>query len=171
MTTTNQMRIYVASLSDYNAGILHGRWIDLPSTAREINDEIQEMLTESKQENAEEWSIHDYDNFPSMGENPDLDELVTMAEALEEHGDAFRAWMDNSSSNRDVSDFEEQFMGEHSSLADYIQDFWEESGFKAEAWPHPTNYIDWDRLAHDWEVGGDVWTAPADGGVYVFNNH
>ena len=34
-------RIYVACLAAYNAGYLHGAWIDANQTADQIEDEIQ----------------------------------------------------------------------------------------------------------------------------------
>jgi UDP:flavonoid glycosyltransferase YjiC (YdhE family) len=41
-------QIYVASLSDYNAGILHGKWIELEGkTTDEIQKEIEQILAES----------------------------------------------------------------------------------------------------------------------------
>jgi len=42
-------RIYVASLADYNAGRLHGCWIDADQSADAIRDEIAQMLAESKE--------------------------------------------------------------------------------------------------------------------------
>ena len=40
------------------------------------------------------------------------------------------------------------------------------------SWWHPANYIDWDRMAHDLETSGDIWTADdPEGGVFVFDNH
>jgi len=51
-------RIYVASLADYNAGRLHGRWIDADRPAEAIREQIAQMLAESKAPVAEEWAIH-----------------------------------------------------------------------------------------------------------------
>lgn len=44
-------RIYVASLSDYNNGILHGAWIDAAQDVDTIREEIAAMLRESKHPN------------------------------------------------------------------------------------------------------------------------
>src|SRR5687768_14030168 len=100
--TTTTCRIYVASLADYNAGILHGRWIDV-TDEEAIREEIAEMLSESptaKQEGsvAEEWAIHDHEGFGGihLSENHDLDALCSIAEGVKEHGDAFLAWVANS---------------------------------------------------------------------------
>jgi antirestriction protein len=56
-------RIYVASLSDYNAGRLHGAWIDASQDLDEVWRQVSEMLAASPEPIAEEWAIHDYDNF------------------------------------------------------------------------------------------------------------
>ena len=42
-------RIYVASLADYNAGVLLGRWIDADQGVQAIHDQIDAMLATSKQ--------------------------------------------------------------------------------------------------------------------------
>jgi len=48
---TDTPRIYVASLSDYNAGRLHGVWIDANRSAEEIAEEVDRMLEDSKEPN------------------------------------------------------------------------------------------------------------------------
>ena len=178
----SECRIYVACLSDYNAGVLHGEWIDV-SDADTMQGEIAAMLAESptaKQDGcpAEEYAIHDFEGFGSirLSEYHDLDHLCSIAEGVEEHGDAFLAWVANApNDNTDKSDFEDVYRGEWDSLADYVQEFWEESGQMPEApdgqWWSPANYIDWDRMAHDLELNGEVWTADASGGkVWVFES-
>jgi antirestriction protein len=92
------MRIYVASLSDYNDGRLEGKWLDLSnySDASELMEAIQEMLDELTEkyndgEVREEWAVHDYEGIPStlaseyMGEQ-DFQQLYDIAEVAEESG-------------------------------------------------------------------------------------
>ncbi|WP_164090762.1 antirestriction protein ArdA, partial [Stenotrophomonas maltophilia] len=46
------MRIYVACLASYNAGVLHGEWIDLEGRdADDVRDEIARILRESPHPN------------------------------------------------------------------------------------------------------------------------
>lgn len=178
----SECRIYVASLADYNAGILHGEWIDVtdPET---IHEEIAAMLAGSptaKREGrpAEEWAVHDYEGIDGvrLSETPDLDALCSISEGVDEHGDAFLAWVANDPNhNTDKRDFEEVYRGEYDSLADYVQEFWEQCGDMPEApagsWWHPANYIDWERMGNDLELSGDIWTSDAPGGkVWVFDN-
>src|SRR5713101_9164870 len=59
-------RIYVASLSDYNAGRLHGAWINANQEPEELQAAISAMLAKSKEPIAEEWAIHDYEGFEPL---------------------------------------------------------------------------------------------------------
>ena len=60
---TASRQIYVASLSDYNNGRLHGRWIDANQDFQAIWDEIGEMLAGSQDDPADEHAIHDASGF------------------------------------------------------------------------------------------------------------
>lgn len=193
MNATNECRIYVASLSDYNAGILHGRWIDATQGVEAIRAEIAEMLRESKYPNvtvkhpetgadvpsAEEYAIHDYElGGLKIGEYESLETVAALAEAIEEHGAAFVAWHNNAPDyNTDADDFQEQYLGEWDSLADYAENYWNECGefdadkLSGDNWWHPARYIDWEAMGRDLQLNGDVWTAEAEGGrIYVFSN-
>jgi len=57
------INIYVADLSAYNNGILHGIWINALDEVDEIQDQINAMLEKSPEEYAEEYAIHDYEGF------------------------------------------------------------------------------------------------------------
>ena len=47
-----QPRIYVASLSDYNAGRLHGTWLDADVEAADLAEGVQAMLASSPEPGA-----------------------------------------------------------------------------------------------------------------------
>lgn len=51
-------RIYVACLAAYNAGTLHGKWIEATQDIEDIWKEIRDMLASSPEPNSEEWAIH-----------------------------------------------------------------------------------------------------------------
>lgn len=86
--TTETLRIYVACLASYNAGRLHGRWIDVTDLdADDIGAEIANMLQGSPARNAEEYAVHDYEGFPAaiardLGEYPSPQDIVAVAEYL-----------------------------------------------------------------------------------------
>lgn len=77
--TQETPRIYAACLASYNAGSLHGEWIDA-TDADEIREGIENMLSESRQPIAEEWAIHDYENFGGLrlSEYADLDKVAEL---------------------------------------------------------------------------------------------
>ncbi|MCX5644494.1 MAG: antirestriction protein ArdA [Phycisphaerae bacterium] len=89
--STETPRTYVASLADYNAGHLHGRWIDADQPAETIREQIAQMLAESKEPIAEEWTIHDYENFGDLrlSEFEDIDRIAETAYLMTEHGSVF----------------------------------------------------------------------------------
>ena len=83
-------RIYVASLSDYNAGRLHGAWIDAAVEPDVLTESINDMLRTSPEPGAEEWAIHDYEGFGPLrlGEYESLTTVSTIAQGIAENGPA-----------------------------------------------------------------------------------
>lgn len=77
------MKIYVACLASYNAGRLHGAWIDVDTDKDVMAAKIEAMLKASPMLDAEEFAVHDYDEFPNMGEYPSLDAIAATAELVE----------------------------------------------------------------------------------------
>lgn len=169
-------RIYVASLSDYNAGRLHGRWIDADQPVDAIREEITAMLAESKEPPAEEWAIHDYENFGGLrlSEWEGLENVAEAARLIVEHGEVFAGLVDHFGGLSDLEEarryMEEGYQGEFGSLADYAQSFVEECYSDAiEALPEFLRYhIDYDGIGRDMELGGDVFTVEHEHKVHVF---
>lgn len=133
----NTPKIYVASLSDYNAGTLHGIWINLYGrNAGDIRTMIGLMLKASPTAQlhpcglcgwksdihsaddhayvscapAEEYAIHDSDGFGpiTIGEHEDIDAVVAMAQLIIQHGDAASCWLADNASEH-VEDLEGAF--------------------------------------------------------------
>ena len=77
------MQIYVACLTSYNQGLLHGSWIEPTSDVEELSAEVAKVISSSPTEGAEEYAIHDYDGFPDLGEYPDLQKVCDFAEMVE----------------------------------------------------------------------------------------
>ncbi len=61
-----QPRIYVASLSDYNAGRLVGGWLEADDDLEVLTGTVEALLADSPNPGAEEWAIHDYDGFAGL---------------------------------------------------------------------------------------------------------
>ena len=173
-TRTDTPRIYVASLADYNAGTLHGRWIDADQDADSIHEDVKAMLAESREPFAEEWAIHDYEGFGGWkpGEWESFETVAAVGEALAEHGDALGAWLANDEYNaRDLIDngtdrFQECYRGVHKNGEDYAYDFYQET--TVDGLGPLESYIDWQSVYRDM----DEWDAPAaEGGIHVFANY
>lgn len=171
-------RIWIASLSDYNAGRLHGEWVDAAVEADELRAAAQRVLDSSPDPGAEEWAIFDYDNFGAYkpGEYEDLATVAAIARGIEKHGFAFATWAEISDSH--VSDleveFEDAFIGHFDSkdlFVDSILDDFdiEETLWKAlPAWLASHISIDRDGIARDMQAGDlHIEDAP-EGGIYVF---
>lgn len=164
-------RIYVASLSDYNAGRLHGAWIDATQEPDEIHADVQKMLAAGTP-GAEEWAIHDYEGFGSwrLSEWESFDRVSSVAQTIEEHGEPFLAWLgviDDPTDYADMSEaFQEAYRGEWESAEDYAYEQCKELGWGnvpalvevSKGWgqSEPLNVfeelsavIDWESIARD----------------------
>ena len=173
-------RIYVASLSDYNNGRLHGRWLDAARDSAAIRAEIQAMLAESSDPGAEEWAIHDYDEFGSwqVDEFDSIELVSRIARGIQQHGPAFAAWADvNEGEPERFDDFEAAYLGHYESAETYCYQQAEDFGYHAELEKLPVSlqsyvHIDYAAMARDLDAGGDLYVYPApDGGVWLFDGN
>lgn len=105
--STHNPQIYVVCLASYNNGAEHGKW--LCASDYDLEEQIQKLLKESPVANAEEWAIHDYEDMPKLGTNPDIDRVIEIAEMVEEHGESFLVYMKHWD---DVDRYEEKYEGE-----------------------------------------------------------
>jgi antirestriction protein len=177
----NDCRIYAASLSDYNAGRLHGQWINAHQTPEELHDATTAMLAESREPGAEEWAIHDYEGFGPirLGEYETLDTISTLAEGINEHGSAFAAWVAHiGTDGLEPERFNDAYLGEWKTLEDYAEHVLDDLGFTElitnHAPDHLRHYVNIDSagFARDLQLSGDVFTTDAEeGGVHVFDAH
>ncbi len=89
MTNTLAPMIYVACLAAYNSGMLHGRWIDATQHVDTISEDIQAILADSPITDAEEWAIHDYQDFAGLelAEYTGTAKVNRLATCLQEYGE------------------------------------------------------------------------------------
>ena len=160
-TSSDTYQIYVASLSDYNAGIIHGKWIKLEGLSKdEIQEEINQILQTSpyaKQYNeiAEEWAIHDFElDQIRISEYESLDTIISIVEALAEHGEAFAIYYnDVGDLGTAIDNFEEAYAGEYDSFLDYATEIFDE--LYAHSIPKNLRvYIDYSAFARDLDAEG-----------------
>jgi len=172
-------RIYVASLSDYNAGRLHGTWIDAAQEPDEIATEVGAMLASSSTPGAEEYAIHDFEGFgpARLDEYETLETVSTLARGIAEHGNAFAHYAATigSRSTEDLAGFSDAYLGHYATIEEYAEALVDDLGYDdviERALPehlHPYVHFDTEGFARDLELSGDVSTSDGDGGVYVFD--
>ena len=167
-------RIYVASLSDYNGGTLHGRWIDANQDSVDIHAEVLEMLAESAEANAEEWAIHDYEGFGSwrLSEWEQFSTVAAVAEKIEEHGEPVLAFIDAYDVD-ELDDFEDRYRGEWDSFLEYasqlFDDVYHEVAQAAERSPYLT--VDYEQFATDLEMDGYTAIRSSTSTTFVFEDN
>ncbi|QIR36843.1 antirestriction protein ArdA [Tolypothrix sp. PCC 7910] len=151
-------KIYIACLAAYNAGYLHGEWVDATLDVEEIQGEINEMLASSPIANAEEWAIHDYDDFGnvSLGEYPSLSRVVDTACFIAQHGTLGIELLTHYDEVAEAEKaLDEYYLGVYASVEDYAQELTEDTTKIPE---HLQYYIDYEAMARDMELNGDIFT-------------
>ena len=167
-------RIYVACLASYNAGQLHGVWIEVnPDDPDALTDAVGAMLRASPQPHAEEWAIHDHEGFAGLdvGEYEAWEDVFRMACLVRDHdGDLLAAANSLASTLDELEELlSERFAGSYESAADWM----EEHVGDAYAIPEAVRpYVDWERWARDVETAGDMtFVRTGSGDVVAFRNH
>jgi antirestriction protein len=183
MEQTEMARIYVASLADYNAGNLHGKWFELDGYHGDVEtlySDVKRMLAAGPcalaGENSEEWAIHDCDEFQGLniGEYDSLEYVLKLSETLDELGndsEAFAVFMSEvaytseygDDMDKAVEDFRDSFRGRQK-LREYAEELFDECyGEDIAKLPESIRcYFDMNAFARDLE--GDYTEA----GGYLF---
>ena len=163
-------KVYARCLASYNAGHLHGRWIDANQDADCIMEEIQEVL-ESSPERGEEWAIHDYEGFHGLGlsEYESIDQVAKLGRLITEHGPAFAAYANHVGVDYATEEsFQDAYCGEWDSEKAYGEHLFDEL-YLHDVPEHVQPYIDYESFARDIFMG-DCFSVDKPGGVYVFHN-
>lgn len=171
-------RIYVASLSDYNNGFLHGAWIDASKGYDYAMDKINEMLAESPAARkygdiAEEYAIHDFENFMGieLSEYSGIEGVCELAEALEEHGEAFAVYYEHcgySSVENALEAYQDAFCGIYESEEAYAQELADEM-MPHDASSFLTQYFDYEAFSRDLFLC-DYFSCEISAGYAIFRN-
>lgn len=171
--------IYVASLSDYNNGRLHGTWIDAAQEPDEIYADINAMLANSPEPSAEEWAIHDYEQFGRwrVGEYESIEQVSRIAKGIAEHGYAYSAWADvfeGEVASFDTNSFHEAYLGHYEAVTEYVEQMADDLGYERALDTLPEHlrsyaYIDYAAIARDLHASGEIATVhDPDGGLWIF---
>ncbi len=175
--TPEQPRVWIASLADYNAGRLHGEWVDAAVSGDDLVAAAQAILARSEEPGAEEWAIFDFDNFGPyrVDEYEDLHHVAAVARGIAEDGEAFAAYAKASEARGDdlETGYVETFVGYWQSLSAFVDDMLDDLGILeslADSLPdwladHIT--INRDGVLRD--LMADLhYEDASDGGVYIF---
>ena len=172
---TLEPRIYVACLAAYNSGYLHGRWMDAAQSEDDILQAVSEMLAASPVEDAEEWAIHDYENFGGvrLSEWESFAAVSEQAFFLVEHGEVGALALnhyDDVATAREA--LEEHYQGQWESVADYALHLTEETGVLGEIPSFVRYYIDYEAMARDMDYSGDIVSLEDEAGnLHIFTSH
>ena len=146
------IKIYVASLEQYNSGRMVGDWITPTDylSFEKFNNAIQ-VATEY----ADEVAVHDYDGIDMSNEYPDFEDLYYFCQALED------SWLDNEViiayaedtgkelDNELITDAENNYVGTYSSFKDYAEEWADEQLVFQDDFIK--SYFDYESFARDLE--------------------
>jgi antirestriction protein len=153
-------RIYVANLAAYNSGRLKGKWIEPSTDADELAEQIADAIGGNV--DRDEWAFHDYDAFPDMGENPDLDDVAAMVELLEEHPYAIVkaamsfVWNNDRQDIDSLKEWLDDGYGIYESKRDYVEQLVDDMGGPSKLGKQAIDScFDYDAFGHDLSIDAD----------------
>jgi antirestriction protein len=185
------MRFYAACLASYNAGVLHGAWIEASDDVAEMQLEVNAMLRASRFPNvtvkhpvtgesvpsAEEWAIHDSEDLGKVSEYAGLEaiaERVKLAAVADDIGIPLSVVLEVKDDNvsNDVESFiRDNYRGQYDSWSDFAEKFTDETDGLSGVPDHLKAYIDFERMGSDWRISGDFHYVERDGSLFVFWSH
>ncbi|MDR0887509.1 MAG: antirestriction protein ArdA [Candidatus Nomurabacteria bacterium] len=174
--------IYVASLSDYVGGRLHGCWIRADQEDEKIFEAIRQMLKQSPNPlEAEGYAIHDYEGFGSLklDEYDDIKQVAAAARNITEYGEPFAVWaslmgLTDASSENAYEKFSECYQGEYESPESYAEEMLDSCGMDIMIYKDiPDNLrcyikVDYEAFVRDLECENTEFYDNDDGKVFVF---
>lgn len=151
-------RVWIGCLAAYNAGTLHGEWIDADQDAEDIAEAINAVLASSPVANAEEYDIFDFDAcFGMRPRSTSAERIAEVGSFISDHGElgvSVAKHFDNDI-NQTTEALEHNFRGEYDSLVEFAEELVQETQDLTD-WI--LAYFDFDRYARDLELGGEVFT-------------
>jgi antirestriction protein len=172
-------KVWIASLSDYNAGHLHGAWVDADQGADDIWEGINGVLRTSSEAGAEEWAVFDYEGFGPLrlSEYETVERISRLGRGIGEQGVAFAVFASFLGDDDQLLDqFEDCYIGQWESAVAYVEEFLEDVGIGRtldEAVPEPyRDYVrfDTEALVRDMECEGSLLAVDdSEGGVFLFH--
>lgn len=169
------MKLYIASLADYNDGRLYGQWFDLDAydDVDELRDAVEAMLSGSPYlaslglsaeeiakhgaSNWTEYAVHDMEDCPDFlrSEYTPLSQFFEFRDLVDDCGEdeeAVEAYIDlvGDLDNATARDFADKFVGKYDSEEDFVMSLADDGVIEIPS--HLYGYIDWEALARDYFI-------------------
>ena len=171
-------KVYIACLAAYNAGFLHGQWIDLDGTV-DLDEEISKVLKSSPEADAGEWAVHDFEYCVGLCEytgSNTLKEIIAAYEACDRSNIEWEPFirfcehLDENPAEKQVVAFQEAYAGKDENLEAWAIDFIQDTGGIEGMHEHLRFYFNYEAYARDLEIN-DVFTVEHKQDVLVFWRH
>lgn len=171
-------RIYIADLSAYNNGKLHGAWTPADDEAV-VWDCARQLLSTSPEPDAEEIAVHDHEGFEgySVGEYEPIARIAQVARLIKEHGRAGAVWLNIHGTEAFDRDFNDDYIGTFDSESELEDHLYESYGFEdlmkqvhAMMSDEQAIYVQFDieQWIHDATLGGGLYIEQDAGTLHAF---
>ena len=171
--------IWVGSLADYNAGRLHGRWLEVTGDQIELERQVTDILRTSPTPGVEEWAVFDYEGFAPLhlDEHESLTAISRLGRGITEHGPAFAhyAALVGTTDPDVLEHFEDAYLGHYESPVEYAEGLLEDLGYPEQferSLPEsmaPYVHLDIEGFARDLQLSGSIATSEDSAGVHIFD--
>ena len=162
----SNFRVCIQNLALHNAGTHYFQWVDLPMSEDDL-DEVCHTIARTPR-NAEgeitgegdELIVVDVEGFPVKAESGSPQRFNAWVDALEKHGEPLAGYIDRmgysiSDDPATISDeYEDAYAGEFASKEDHAEETFRDLYTIPD---HLQYYIDWEKVARDFEIGGDFF--------------
>jgi len=172
MDQTETPRIWIACRALFDAGTLHGGWVETID-ADAARRTIATILQSSPDPHAKEWMICDHQHFGGLqvSEDDSIEELCRLGVCIQRYGEPFIAYAKLVGQKDATADgFDDRFLGHYACKEDYGKDVFDEA-FPPESLPDGLGgCIDYTKFTRE-VFACDTYAVPASGGgVYVFSD-
>lgn len=117
-------RVFIASVGDYEQyDRVHGRWLDATADVVELEEGAREVVRTSRS-GSPLWGVYEAEGFYGLdldAEWQDLRYVSALARGIAAHGEAFMRWSQVVAAIEDLEQFEQRYVGQFETGADYAQ--------------------------------------------------
>lgn len=169
---TLEPKIYLACLAAYNNGYLHGKWIDAFHGVDYIWEAVKSMLSKSPIPNAEEFAIHDFEDFGSVEikEYDGIETVVEIADFITEYDELGAEILCYTGRNIEEARklLDECYHGEFNSEEDFAY-YWMHEIDGRDIPEYLEYYIDYQAMARDFFFS-DFFSVELNHKIHVFSH-